>query len=306
MRQTFVQKLMDLASKNSNLMIITGDLGYSVFEPIMQKYPNNFLNVGIAEQNMIGIAAGMALSKKRVYVYSITPFSTARPLDQIRMDVCYHNLPVTIIGTGAGLSYGTLGPSHHGTEDLALMRALPNMVVCAPADKFEFSKLMDISSNSKSPMYMRIGRSKEPDVYMAVPNLKIGKALSVFDEGNDFAILACGNMVHNSIKSAKLLGEKGKKGKVYSMHTLKPIDEKLIISLAKKMPIFTCEEHSIIGGLASAVSETLAKNSLCPKKYHNFALPDAFQKKIGSHDFLRLQNGLDVNSIANKILKKLD
>ena len=305
MRETLVKKLLEFASKDKNLMLITGDLGYSVFEPLMQNYPNNFLNCGIAEQNMIGMSAGFALSGKKVYAYSITPFATIRPLEQIRMDLCYHNLPVTVIGAGAGLSYGALGPSHHGTEDLSVMRSMPNMIVCAPADKYELAQILDASKNSKSPMYIRIGRSKEPDVHDVLPNLKISKALNVVDYGNDFAILACGNMVYNSVQVAKALQKHKKNGKVYSMHTLKPIDSALIISLGKKMPIFTCEEHSIIGGLASATSEVLMQNCVCPPIYYNFALADKFQSKVGTHNFLREINKLDVDSMVKTILKKL-
>jgi len=286
-------------------MVLSGDLGYSVFEPLIEKFPNQFINVGIAEQNMIGISAGLALSGKKVFVYSITPFSTIRPLEQIRMDVCYHNLPVRIVGTGAGLSYGTLGPSHHGTEDLAIMRAMPTMIVTAPADRFELEKILDAAMNISSPMYIRIGRSTEPDVYSVLPALELGKANVIYDEGDDFAIIACGNMVHTALCAAKKLQALSKKGKVISMHTIKPLDCDLVVTLAKTMPTFTLEEHSIIGGLGSAVAECIADNCISPPYFERFALKDAFQKKIGKHDYLRDINDLTVDKIVDKILKRI-
>ncbi|PIT83933.1 1-deoxy-D-xylulose-5-phosphate synthase [Candidatus Micrarchaeota archaeon CG10_big_fil_rev_8_21_14_0_10_45_29] len=305
MRKTFVEKLLLYAKKYPSLMVVTGDLGYSVFEPFMQKFPEKFINAGIAEQNMMGMSAGLALSGKIVFAYSITPFATVRPLEQIRVDICYHNLPVRIIGTGAGLSYGTLGPTHHGTEDLALMRAMPNMAVCAPADKYELAKIMDASMKMKTPLYIRIGRSQEPDVHSFPPPLKIGKGLEVYSKGGDFAIISCGNMVHTALQAAAILFKEGKKGKVISMHTIKPLDSALVLSLAKKMPLFTLEEHSIIGGLGSAVAETLADAGVCPPVFERFALPDAFQKAVGKHEFLRMKNGLTPEAVAKKIIKKL-
>ncbi|VVB57153.1 1-deoxy-D-xylulose-5-phosphate synthase [uncultured archaeon] len=306
MRQTFVSKLLDFAVRYPELMVVSGDLGYSVFEPFMAQRAGQFLNVGIAEQDMIGISAGLALSGKKVFAYSITPFSTVRPLEQIRMDVCYHNLPVRIIGTGAGLSYGTLGPSHHGTEDLALMRAMPNMVVCAPADKHELAALMDFSMRHAGPLYMRIGRASEPDVHKAAPTLKFGEGLCVLNEGNDFAILACGNMVFNSMEAARLLTAKGKRGQVYSMPFVKPLDSALVLKLGARLPLFTVEEHSIMGGLGSAVAEALADGGVKPPAFQRFALPDAFQKKVGKHDYLRQLNGLTAPQIAASIAKKLE
>lgn len=303
MRQTLVEKLMSYANSRPDLMVLSADLGYSVFEPLMQAHPDKFINIGIAEQNMMGAAAGLALCGKTVFAYSITPFATLRPLEQIRLDICYQNLPVRIIGAGAGLSYGTLGPTHHGTEDIAAMRLLPDMSVCAPADRFELAKIMDASMNEISgPMYIRIGRAKESDVHKSAPALKIGKGISVFDEGNDFAIISCGNMVHPSIEAARSLHLQGKSGKVISMHTIKPLDAHLVVSLAKDMPIITVEEHTIIGGLGSAVAELLLDENIAPPAFLRIALPDKFQKIVGRHDFLRQANGISSQDITKRIV----
>ena len=308
MRQTLVSKLMEFAERDPQMMVVSGDLGYSVFEPFMAKRPDQFINVGIAEQNMIGLSAGLALSGKNVFAYSITPFASVRPLEQIRMDVCYHRLPVRIIGTGAGLSYGTLGPSHHGTEDLALMRAMPNMMVCAPADKHELAAIMDLAVKHDGPMYIRIGRASEPDVHAKPPALSPGQGAMVFDEGDDFAILACGNMVFESIQAARKLAEgpHAQRGKVVSMPFVKPLDEKLVLKLAAGMPIFTAEEHSRIGGLGSAVAEALADGGVRAPAFKRFALPDAFQKRVGTHAYLRALNGLDATSLSKHIRRCIE
>lgn len=302
----FVDKLLGFAARYPELMVLTGDLGYAVFEPFIKEFPDKFINVGIAEQNMIGMGAGLALSGKKVFVYSITPFATARPMEQIRMDICYHKLQVRIIGTGAGLSYGTLGPSHHGTEDLALMRSMPNMTVTAPADRFELAQIMEAGMEMDGPLYIRMGRSKEPDIHAAEPKLEIGKGIEVCSKGDDFAIIACGNMVWTAVEAAKKLGALGKNGRVISMHTIKPIDGRLVLKLGKAMPIFTLEEHSVVGGLGSAVAECLADASVAPVCFERIALPDAFQQKVGTHDYLRGVNGLVPDKVASRIASRLN
>jgi transketolase len=304
MRATFIRKLLDWAERDPTLTVVTGDLGYTVFEPFMEKYPQRFLNVGVGEEDMIGISAGLALAGRKVFAYSITPFSTARPLEQIRLDVCYHQLPVRIIGAGAGLSYGTLGSSHHGTEDLATLRALPNMTVCAPADKHELAALLDWSMEYDGPVYIRIGRSVEPDVHSAPPTLTLGRGVPAFHAGDAFSILACGNMVWTAVQAAKQLQAAGLQGQVFSIPFVKPLDEELVRTLAAR-PLFTLEEHSRIGGLGSAVAEVLVDSALRPPAFMRIALPDAFQKKVGSHDYLRRLNGLMPEQVAETIQKKL-
>ncbi|MBM3229850.1 hypothetical protein FJZ26_05440 [Candidatus Parvarchaeota archaeon] len=305
MRKTFVKTLLELASKDKNTMVVTADLGYSVFEPFMEQYPNNYLNVGVAEANMIGVCAGLALAGKKPIAYSITPFIALRDLEQVRIDVCYHNLPIILVASGAGLCYGSLGPTHHGTEDIAAMRMMPNMTVTAPADPYELGELFTQGYRLNAPFYMRIGRSTEPSVHGedSKPQIKLGKGVTVRDYGGAFALIACGNMVYTGLKALEALHEKGLGGKLISMHTIKPLDASLVQSLGEKMPVFTLEEHSIMGGLGSAVAECLADANIKPAAFRRFALADSFQKKVGTHEYLRKLNGLDVPTISDQIQK---
>ena len=303
MRKALVETLLRKAKQDPSLFVLSADLGYSVFEPFAEAHPSRFINVGIAEADMIGISAGLALSGKKAVAYSIATFATARCLEQIRLDVCYHNLPVTIIGAGAGLCYGSLGPTHHGTEDIALMRALPNMTVLAPCDRHEFSALLPLAIEQGSPAYIRIGRATEPDVYTKEnPTVQIGKGSPIQSYGDDFAILACGNMVGTALECLGRLKKRGFSGRLVSMHTIKPLDSGLVEKLARKMPIITIEEHSIIGGLGSAVAECLADSGILGARLKRIAIPDSFQKQVGTHSYLRMKSGLDLDSIEKAAL----
>ena len=302
MRKTLVKTIFSLLEKDPGVVLVTADLGYSVFEPLAQQKPGNFINVGIAEANMIGVSAGLALCGKRPIAYSITPFITIRALEQVRVDVCYHNQPVIMVGAGAGLCYGSLGPTHHGTEDIALMRAMPNMAVLAPCDPHELEALMRQAYARAGPAYIRIGRATEPAVYTGEkkPEVKLGKGIAVKEYGNDFALIACGNMVYVGLQALGKLHQQGINGRLVSMHTIKPLDTALIASLAASSPLLTLEEHTIIGGLGSAVAESLADQE-SSQRLLRMAIPDTFQKKVGTHDFLRKQNGIDQDSVAARI-----
>jgi transketolase len=302
MRKTLSDSLLFLAKEDPSLFVLTPDVGYNELEPFAAAHPERFVNVGIAEAGLISIAAGIALSGKKSVAYSISTFMPARCLEQIRVDVCYHNLPVTLIGSGAGLTYGTLGPTHHGTEDIALMRCLPNMTVIAPCDPYEFSQLLPQAIRKGSPCYIRIGRSTEPAVYgESKPEIKIGKGALVRSFGEDFAIFACGNMVFNALECLNRLNAKGKKGKLFSMHTIKPLDAELVAQASAKMPVITMEEHSIIGGLGSAVAECISDEGMKNPRLLRIAVPDSFQKKVGTHDYLRKMSGLDPDSVEKRI-----
>lgn len=305
MRKTLVNALLSISAKDPELMVVTADLGYSVFEPFIAARPKNYLNVGIAEQNMVGVCAGLALSGKRPIAYSITPFITLRVLEQIKLDVCYHNLPVILIGSGAGLCYGSLGPTHHGSDDLAHMRAIPNMNVIAPADPVELGQLFEQAYGLGKPLYMRIGRSTEPAVHSPdnPPKIKFGESTLVKDFGSDFALLACGNMVWVGLQALERLNSKGIKGRLYSVHTIKPIDSKLLDRLGGNIPVITLEEHTIVGGLGTSVAEYFMDNGIRPAKFKRIAIPDVFQKKVGSHEFLRKLNGISIDGVESAIEK---
>lgn len=299
MRRGFIKAITELAEKDKNVYLLTGDLGFRVFEDFSKKFPKQYINCGVAEQNMMGLAAGLALSGKKPYVYSIVPFATLRCLEQIRDDICYQNLNVKIVGVGGGFSYGSLGYTHIVMEDLAILRTLPNMTVVFPGDISETQKLVAEAYKTKSPTYIRLANAGNFKIHERLPDIKIGKQ-EILKKGRKGLIIA------NGVQSAiclKALKELKMDLKLINMHTLKPIDEKILLKeVSGYKKIMTIEEHSIIGGLNSAVSEILARNGwqgvLKP-----LAMPDLFPSKIGKADYLRNQYGLDKEGIAKNILK---
>ena len=304
MRTAFVQTVNKLAQKDRNLWLLTGDLGFSVLEGFMKNFPKQYLNMGVAEQNMIGVAAGLALSGKTVFVYSIIPFVTLRPYEQIRNDICMQNANVKLVGVGEGFSYSQLGPTHHSIEDIAAMRSLPNMIVVCPGDPWEAEKATQAISKIKKPAYLRLGKKGEPRLHKKDAKFSIGKGI-LMEEGADLTILATGSMLENAVVVWKNLQKRGLAGRLISMHTIKPMDKELVIESAKKTrAIFTIEEHSVIGGLGAAVSQVISENGIkCV--FHSFGITDKFTKLAGSQDYLRKINGLSSEEITGVILKKL-
>lgn len=303
MRNAFITTLTELAQKNKRIFLIVGDLGYNVVEDYIKKNPRQFLNAGIAEQNMTGMAAGMALDGRIVFTYSIANFPILRSLEQVRADICYHNANVKIISVGTGFTYGALASTHHGTEDLAIMRALPNMTVVAPADKAEATALAPAVVRWPGPCYIRIAKSKEAHT-SPIRNFTIGKALTL-KEGKDVTLIAIGSMVGDAVIAADQLIEKGVRARVISMHTLKPLDIQTIKKAAKETGgIITIEEHSIIGGLGSAVAEVLAENKLSIP-FMRIGIPDTFSQYIGDQEFLKEKHGLSIDNIIKQALALL-
>lgn len=304
MRNTFINTLTQLAQKDKRIFLIVGELGYNVIEDYMKKNPRQFLNAGISEQNMTGMAAGMALEGHTVFTYSIANFPILRPLEQVRNDICYHNANVKIISVGAGFTYGPLASSHHGTEDLAIMRALPNMTVLAPADKMEAAALAPAVVKWPGPCYIRISKSKEAHI-TPIKHFAIGKAITL-KEGKDITLIAIGSMVGDTVIAAQELEKRGIHARVISMHTLKPLDTGVIKKAAKETGgIITIEEHSIIGGLGSAVAEVLAEEQL-RLPFFRIGIPDTFSKYIGDQEFLKEKYGLTpthIISTAQKLIK---
>lgn len=304
MRTTFVNSLTDIAGKDSRIFLLTGDLGFGALEPFFQKLPKQFLNLGIAEQNMAGFAAGMALTGKIPVIYSIATFVTLRPYEQIRNDICYQNLNVKIIGTGGGLTYSKYGATHQSMEDIGLMRLLPNMVVLCPGDPMEVRGATKAMLAHNGPCYLRIGSRGEPNIHQKEFKFEIGKGI-VIQEGKGVALIATGNMLENAVKAAQILKEKGITAEIISMPTIKPIDRDLILKTAGKFKnIFTVEEHSLIGGLGSTVAEILSENRVSSEfKFYRIAGPDAFQKAGGSLSYMRDINGLSPEKIVETVLK---
>ena len=253
---------------------------------------------------MIGIAAGLALSGKNVYCYSIIPFLTMRTFEQIRVDICYNNLNVKLLGAGGGLVYGAEGITHHATEDIAIMRALPNMTVVAPGDAKESEALSKASVFHQGPLYIRFGRDSDPIIHQGEIDFKIGKGIIV-QQGKDVCLIATGSLFYTAKIVSEILEKQGLKPSLISMHTIKPIDKELVQDCAKNyQAIFTLEEHNIIGGLGSAVSEILAESKY-GKIFKRIGIPDKYAFPIiGRPDYLREKLGLSSETIAQNILKE--
>ena len=300
MRTAFVRTLLALARKNPDLMLLTGDLGFTVLEEFRDTLPRQYINAGVAEQNMIGMAAGLALGGKRVFTYSIIPFTTFRCLEHIRNDVCYHNVPVCIVGVGGGYSYGHMGSTHHALEDIAILRSLANMTVVCPGDPLETEAAMKAISAHDGPCYLRLGKAGEPKLHTDVAGFSLGKAITM-REGNAITIIATSTMLATAVQVADALKNQGIKARLLSMHTIKPLDEEAVMLAARQTKgIVTIEEHSRIGGLGSAVAETISlKHVLTPHLL--CAAPDAFAPLCGSQTYLRAKAGLSPEQLMHNI-----
>lgn len=304
MRITFVNTLIKEAKHDRRIVLLTGDLGYSVFEQFIQIFPKQFINAGVAEQNMVGVAAGLAMEGKIPIVYSIVPFATMRPFEQIRNDICYQNLNVKIVGVGAGFSYGTYGHTHHGLEDIGILRTLPHMVILAPGDPFETVWATRTMLHYQGPVYLRLGKTGEPKIYPKTPHLIMGKG-SIVQRGNDISIMATSTLVERGLLVTEYLKKRGIDTELISMHTLKPIDERLILERARhSKALITLEEHSLIGGLGSAVSEVLADHGM-GIHLKRIGVPDRFTKGMGLQEHMRMLNGLSVDTITQTIIRFL-
>lgn len=306
MRNAFIKTLMAQAPTHPELYFLVGDLGFGFIEQFQSTFPKQFANIGVAEQNMTGVAAGLALSGKTVFTYSIANFTILRPLEQVRVDICYHNANVKLISSGSGFHYYSLGATHHATEDLAIMRALPNMTIVSPGDPQEAEHATRaFITTHKGPAYMRI--TGRPTVYSQPINFEIGKSIEV-REGNDLTLIATGGMLYDAVVVADNLASKGIKARVISMHTIKPLDTEAVLKAANETgEIYTIEDHSVVGGLGGACAETLAENytRLNGKfpRFHRFGIRDQFVKDVGSVDYIREQLGLSSTQITEKILE---
>ena len=304
MRDTFVETLMGLAGENRNNELITGDMGFGVLKPFWETYPGQFTNAGIAEQNMTGVATGMALEGKTVFTYSIGNFPTLRCLEQIRNDCTYHNANVKIVCVGGGFEYGPLGMSHHTTEDIAVMRALPNMVVCAPGDPVETREITKLIAKHKGTCYLRLGRGGGRTFHKSLTGLKLGEAVPIEElkENTKVAIFSTGGILDEAFDAKEGLNNKGVQTALYSFPTVKPIDKETILKVANSVDlIVTVEEHNVMGGFGSSVAEIMAGNKT--KAYLKImGISDAYTSVAGSQKYLRKCCGIDWESIIGKIL----
>lgn len=303
MRDTFIKALETLAAQDRRITLITGDLGFAVLDRYAREFPAQYINAGVAEQNMTGVAAGMALEGKTVFTYSIANFPTLRCLEQIRNDVAYHDANVKIVAIGGGFSYGALGMSHHATEDIAIMRALPNVKVYAPCDELETTEITRLLVRDPGPAYLRLDKSKA-----LAPGADPFEAnrIRCLRPGKDVAILVYGGIAEEALKAAALLQGDGIDCGVYSAHTLKPFDAASICRLVATVPMLvTLEEHVATGGLAALVAQELMNARLMPRHWCPIALPDAYSSVVGSQDYLRARWQIDAPSIAQRIRAQL-
>jgi len=304
MRTAFIQTLSEAAEEDERIWLICADLGYSVLEVFAERFPNRYVNVGVAEQNMIGIATGLALSGKTVFTYSMVNFSVMRCLEQIRNDVCYHNLSVKIVAVGGGLVYGEQGYSHHGVEDLAVMRVLPNMSVIAPGDPVEAALATKAIATTPGPCYLRLSKAGEPTVHQTIPEFAIGKAI-VLSPGSDITLITCGGMLDMSWKVANELGNRSVSAHILSMPTICPLDQEAIIEAADRTGrIIVIEEHGV-GGLGSAVAETLATSGRSVGFRVLGLKPEGFSL-TGSHRDLLAAQGLTVEGVMQVALSMVN
>jgi len=305
MRTAFIETLTEAAARDPRVTLVVGDLGFGVVTDFARRFPNQFLNAGVAEQNMTGVAAGMALAGRIVFTYSIANFPTLRCLEQIRNDICYHRANVIVTAVGGGFAYGALGMSHHATEDLAVMRAMPELTVVAPGDPHETRRAVLALAAGLGPAYLRLGRAGERTVLDATAEWTLGKATVVRD-GNDLTLISTGGMLATAVDVADRLARLGPQARVLSMHTLHPLDAEAVRRAARETGlIVTLEEHSLRGGLGGAVAEVLAASGLSGARCVRFGLPPHFTQAVGDQDYLRRQFGLDVESILSRLLPVL-
>lgn len=301
MRDTFVRTLVELAKKNKNIELVTGDLGFGVLKPFWEQCPDQFTNAGIAEQNMTTVAAGMALEGKTVFTYSIGNFPTLRCLEQIRNDCAYHNANVKIVCIGGGFVYGSLGMSHQATEDLAIMRALPDVVVMAPGDLVEAEECTKAIAVYEGTAYLRLGRGGEKRIHDKIENFQIGKAIKVHD-GEKVAIFSTGGIFEEVTVAYIELVNRGYHPAVYTFPTVKPIDRDVIERIASEFEtIVTCEEHNIVGGFGSAVAEVIGELKGLRANLLRIGLNDKYSVRVGNQKYLMQQYGMDGKAIFSKI-----
>jgi len=306
MRGAFFRALLELAKQDERVHLVVGDLGFGVVEEFARRFPARFLNAGVAEQNMTGIAAGMALSGKIVFTYSIANFPILRCLEQVRNDVCYHNANVKIVAVGGGLAYGALGATHHATEDLAILRSLPRMVVVAPGDPVETEAATRAVTAHAGPCYLRLGRAGEAKIHSTQVDFVLGKAIEMH-EGRDITLISTGGMLGTAMQVTDILYNAGVQTRLLSMHTVKPLDTAAIESAVRETgAVFTLEEHSVVGGLGGAVAEFLAENWETPLTFKRFGLPSEFSSFVGSQEYIRGRHGLSAEAVALGICAKLE
>jgi transketolase len=306
MRDAFIQALGNLAEHDERIMLVTGDLGFRVFDDYIEQHPKQFLNAGIAEQSMAGLATGLAREGYIVFMYSIANFTFMRCLEQLRNGAAYHDCNVNVVSVGGGFSYGQLGMSHHATEDLAIMRCMPTTMVCCPAERWEVGVLTNTIANSTGLTYLRLDKSCSPSTQTDGESLlPIGKS-RVLRTGTDVSLVATGGIVGEVVQAAEQLAFDGISAEVISVPYIKPFDPDVVENSANKTGrIVTVEEHSIHGGLGSVIAETLGERGRMPKVFRRIGLREKFASVVGDQQFLRQTFGLSADSIVAVVRHEL-
>jgi len=305
MRDHFIKRLTQLAANDPRIMLLTADLGFGVLTDFASKFPKQFLNVGVAEQNMTGLATGMALEGLIVFTYSIGNFSTLRCLEQIRNDASYHNANVKIVSVGSGFSYGSLGMSHHATEDISILRAIPGITIFSPGDLWESMEATEAAVKTPGTCYLRLdksaaGRNEAPGEEFVIGRPRLRR------QGNDLAIIATGGIVEEALKAAEALAKEKIEARVLSVHTLRPLDAAPILAAARETSaVITLEEHTVEGGLGGLVSELLLEQGAAPRRFYRMGLRNGFSAIVGSQAYLRKRYELDADAIRQTALRLL-
>ena len=304
MRDAFVKALGELADADPDVILVNGDLGFGVLNDFIRDHPTQYVNAGVAEQNMTGMAAGMALEGARAYTYSIANFTTLRCLEQLRNDVCYHEASVTAVAIGGGFSYGQLGMSHFATEDLAIMRALPGMTVVAPSDPWQAIELTRQMYRRGGPGYLRIDKD-QAGLPAAADEIELGKVRLV-RQGADATVFTTGAILVEALAAAETLAAEGIELTLVDVHTSKPFDAAGVVAAARATGVaLTLEEHTIVGGLGSAVAEALLDAGAAPKVFRRLGVADLYPSIVGDQRYLRAAYGLDAVALATAVREAL-
>lgn len=302
-RDAFFNKLYEIAKKDRDVILVSADMGAPSLDKFREDLSRQYVNVGIAEQNMVTVATGLALGGKTVFMYAIMPFVTLRCYEMLKVELSMMNIPVTAVGVGSGISYDDSGPTHHSTEDIAIMRALPNMTILNSTDSIMAAKFAKMTCKISGPHYVRLDRGKLPPLYK--PDSDFSAGLTSFKTGKDVCIVATGNMVHRAIEISSSLAEHSVDAGVVDLYRLKPINEKLLLkSIEPSKCIVSLEENFLNGGMGSAVAEVLVDNNK-PMQLKRFGLPDEYIFKYGGRNNMQTLGRLDNDSITKSILKWL-
>ncbi|NDC36728.1 MAG: transketolase [Proteobacteria bacterium] len=305
MRNAFASELTEIATSDSRVVLLSGDIGNKLFDDFKMRAADRFFNCGVAEANIIGMAAGMASVGLRPIAYTITPFITYRCLEQIRVDVCYHHQPVIIVGVGSGLGYASLGATHHSCEDIAIMRTLPEMTVLCPADRAEVRGALRAAIAHSGPCYIRLGKKGEPDIHERPISFSIGESIKL-RTGQDVCLLSVGTIAPVAISIANTLESRGITTSLYSFHSVKPLDTATLEgAFAAHRLVVTIEEHSRLGGAGSAVGEWLVDSGRESKKLLCIATKDAFFHDAGETGYAQKYLGIDQSDAVQAILSRI-